>query len=185
MKLFFASELMNLIYQAVEILGGIAVVVLAVSFIAHKIKKSKEPKVYEVEVDKKNELKMIVKDEKKNKDIVKGALSKSKQGKSQSKATHSSSSSAKRKSQSGSKKISDKEIAHRGKSGKTKKSSYSKTSPSDKNIRIPKQKKKLPGRDTRIQILNKLSNTQPQIKQTKENPDGFQNKFYDIQDSDD
>ncbi len=177
-KIVFASELMNLIYEAVEILGGFALVVLIVSYIAHKIKKSKEPKVYEAKVDKTNELKMVLKDEKKNKEIVKGALSTSKKN-----TAKSGSSSSRHKTSSHHKPVKDKEIASPSKNRKKttssrKKSGYSSHAQS-KDFRVPQQKKKLPGRDTRIQILNKLSNTQPEIKQKKKTNDGF-NKFYDI-----
>ncbi len=184
--LILASELMTVIYEAVEILGGLAITVLIISFITHKIKKSKEPKVYETELDKEKELKMILKDEKRNKEIVKGALS-TKSDKAKKKERRPVASVNKQRPSQHHKPRQDKEISA---PKKRRSSSYSSKSghykDKNKEIRIPKSSKKLPGRDTRIQILNKLSNNQAPDKSEKEKEEkNGRNKFYDITNTDD
>ena len=171
----FASELMRLIYLSVEVLGGIAIVILVVSYIAHKIKVSNEPKVYEAKIDKEKELKMILKDEKTNKEIVKGALStkdnkKKKQTSVPRKQPTARTSHGKPSASHSSRSVSKKSSANNVKS-------------STSTPRIPKIKKKLPSRDTRIQILNSLSKTHSdeKNKNKKEDNNSFK-KFYDISD---
>ncbi len=177
--IILADELITLIYTAVEVLGGLAFVVLFLSYILHKIKTSNKPKVYETSVDKKNELKMIVKDDKHKKVIVKGALSTKESKKSK---TSVSSSSRSKPSSSSSRRSGDKEIKrHRSSSSSSKK----KISSRAKEIKRSNRAKKMPGRDTRIHILNKLSNTTQEEKPKNQDSSSSSKKFYDITSTED
>jgi hypothetical protein len=187
------SDLISIIYSAVEILGGLAIIVLVVSYVSYKLKTKSDLKPFEKEINKENELKVVIKDEKNQKDIVKGAL-----GKTDSHKSHHSSGSHKKPTKSDekdrrrhSKESSHKSAPHKSSSHTSKPSSSHRPSSSNR-VKVPKPKKSLPNRDKRIQILNKLHYTQGsdeiiRIQKEKDdkngnprktNGNGF-SKFYD------
>ncbi len=184
------SDLLSIIYSAVEILGGLALIILIISYVSYKVRTKSELKPFEKEIDKKNELKVIIKDEKRNKEIVKGALEKTEsKKKSTSSSTHSSS---KHKTSSGSTSKSRYSSSSSHRTSSSKSSSSRRKSHAEKAPKIPKPKKQLPSRDKRIQVLNKLHHTQDsgdllKMKKESQNPNkktngnGF-SKFYDEQD---
>ena len=183
------SDLLSIIYSAVEILGGLALIILIISYVTYKVRTKSDLKPFEKEVNKDNELKVIIKDEKRNKEIVKGALEKSEtKKKSSSSSTHSSS---KPKTSSASTSKSRHSSSSSRRSGQSKSYDSRRKSRSERTPRIPKLQKQLPSRDKRIQILNKLHHTQEsgdllKIKKgagssnRKTNGNGF-SKFYDEQ----
>ncbi len=192
------SDLLSIIYSAVEILGGLALLILIISYVTYKIRTKSELKPFEKEIDKKNELKVIIKDEKRNKEIVKGALDKTKGKKksesSPSRSSDKSSSSGNRSSSQARKSGQSSRSRHSSSAGRSGSSRSKKSSRSDRYPKIPKQQKPLPSRDKRIQILNKLHHTQDsgellKIQKQKDagnnnrktNGNGF-SKFYDEQD---
>ena len=193
------SDLLSIIYSAVEILGGLALIILIISYVSYKIRTKSDLKPFEKEVNKENELKVIIKDEKRNKEIVKGALDNTKDKKKSSSSSRSSKdkssstgSSSTRHSSSSSRRSSS---SSRSRSSSSSQKSGSSHSGREKYPKIPKPKKPLPSRDKRIQILNKLHHTQEsgeilkiqkqkdeQNKNRKTNGNGF-SKFYDEQDN--
>jgi hypothetical protein len=190
------SDLISIIYSAVEILGGLAIIVLVVSYVSYKLKTKSDLKPFEKEINKENELKVVIKDEKHKKDIVKGALEKTDSNKSkttsssQKKSTHSGEDRRRSSTSSSHKSSSHRSSSHKSDSHSSKSSSSRRSS--SQRVKVPKPKKPLPSRDKRIQILNKLHHTQGsddiiRIKkekdENKDNPrktngNGF-SKFYD------
>ncbi len=189
------SDLITIIYRAVEILGGLAIIVIVVSYVTYKLKTKSELKPFEREIDKENELKVVIKDEKNKKDIVKGALEKTDSHKSKQSSGSKKSS---RTSEKDHKRVNDKEksshksTTHSSRSHSTK-SHSSNHSLSSSKIKISKPKRPLPSRDKRIQVLNKLHHTRgadeivkiqkkkndnKNENQRKTNGNGF-SKFYD------
>ncbi|GEM_PF-5566500 len=183
-------DLLTIIYTAVKVFGVLAIAVLVFSYVSYKFKTKDALQPHEKAADTSNELKMTVKDSKTNKEIVKGSISSIKPTTKTSEdkkidSTHNSNahhSSKERKPHnqesrqehhtssfsrhdSHKRREDPKRSESRGYEEKIRDEKRSRNFDRHSNneqveIKIPKPKKKIPNRDARIKILNKLNHTQ-------------------------